>query len=152
QLDAVGSAGSIAGSSYTNLDVKFSKGFTNPQGNVKITVTSSLNANTGLPDGKTHTYVIASSSITSLSATLPKVSIGATKVAVTELVTNADGTITAVSLDTNASLQLAMTDGAADTLAVTLIKSRGGLWFSSAWDGTKSVEKGIVSGNVIITP
>ena len=71
-----------------------------------------------------------------------------------ELIANPDGTVTAIDLDNGAILQLAITDNGpnGDTIAVTLNKSRGGLWFSSAWDGNRTIERGVQSGDIRITP
>jgi hypothetical protein len=152
-LDQTGTAGFIAGSSTTNFDVKYNKSGTNPQGKVKITIRSLLNAATGVPDGKLHTYLVASNSISSLSVNGSKASF-ASKANVVELATNADGTVTAVDIDNAAVLQLALTDNgpSGDTIAVTLNKSRGGLWFSSAWDGNRTVERAAQTGDIRITP
>jgi YVTN family beta-propeller protein len=152
-LNAVGTAGFIAGNSTTNFDVKFNKSGTNPQGKARVTVRSPLNAITGTPDGKTHTYVITSNSIASLSVNGSKASF-ASKANLVEMVTNADGTVTAVTVDTAATFQLALTDSGAagDTLAVTLNKSQGGLWFSSSWNGNLTIERPIQTGDIRVTP
>ena len=152
KLDAIGSAGFIAGESVTNFDIKYNKSGTNPQGKAKVVITSDRNAATGLPDGKIHTYVITSNAISSLSVKPPNANFAA-KANVVELVANPDGSVTAIGLDSGTVLQLALTDAASDTLAVMVNKSRGGLWFSSNWDGSKTVEKGILNNGAIkITP
>ena len=51
----------------------------------------------------------------------------------------------------NDIMQLNLTDvsptsGVGDTLSVSVQRSKGGLWFSSNWDGAKTVEKTILSG------
>ncbi|MBI3242539.1 MAG: Ig-like domain repeat protein, partial [Chloroflexi bacterium] len=148
QVNEIGSAGFIAGGSTVQFDVKYNKSGTNPQGKVKVTVTSNLNALTGLPDGKTHTYVITSNAISSLSVKAPNANFAA-KANVIELVTNPDGSVTAVSLDSGAIIQLALTDATTDMVGVTVNKSKGGLWFSSKWDGTKTVEKAILNNGAI---
>jgi hypothetical protein len=155
QVNATGSAGFIAGSSVVQFDVKYNKSVTNPQGKVRATITSNLNAATGLVDGKTHTYVITTNSIASLSVNGLKANFAA-KANVVELVTNPDNTVTAVNLDGNCTLQLAVTDSNStttkDTLALTVNKSSGGLCFSSNWVTNKRVEKAITSGGIKITP
>ena len=37
-----------------------------------------------------------------------------------------------------------------DRLAVTVYRNKGGVWFSSKWDGSKTVEKNIKTGNVAV--
>jgi hypothetical protein len=55
-----------------------------------------------------------------------------------------------ISIDGNATLQVNITDfgepGSSDKYAVTVWNKAGGLWFSSSWNGTTTVEK-TVGGN-----
>jgi hypothetical protein len=58
-----------------------------------------------------------------------------------------------VAVDTGAILQLVFspsgtTSPQAGSIAVQ--KPSGGLWFSSAWDGTKTAQKPLVSGMVTV--
>ena len=59
-----------------------------------------------------------------------------------------------VSIDGNATLQVTMTDagepGSSDTIALTVWNKNGGVWFSSKWDGTKTVEQTIGGGNLVV--
>ena len=59
-----------------------------------------------------------------------------------------------ISIDGNATLQVTMTDngepGGSDTIAITVWNKSGGLWFSSKWDGTKTVEQLIGGGNLVV--
>jgi hypothetical protein len=59
-----------------------------------------------------------------------------------------------VLLDSDATFQFKMTDngtpGTKDTLAITIWNKAGGLWFSSDWDGTKSLEQNLGGGNLIV--
>jgi hypothetical protein len=160
QFNNGGSSGYLAGTASTtsdaNFDVKYNKSGTNPQGKVKITVRSNRKADgTVDPTGKIHTYVLTSNAISSLSVkqTDNKASFAA-KATVVEQVMNADGSVTIVSLDGGAVIQLAVTDnstkGGVDTIGVTVNKSKGGLWFSSQWDGTKTTEKQIITGDISV--
>ena len=158
QFNNGGSGGFLAGTSSTtsdaNFDVKYTKSGTNPQGKVKIIVRSNRKAD-GTIDltGLIHTYVLTSNAISSLSVIQKKASFAA-KATVVELVSNPDGTVTVVTLEGGAIMQLAITDNGpgtpADTIAVTVQKSKGGLWFSSQWDGTKTTEKLILTGDLSV--
>ncbi len=57
-----------------------------------------------------------------------------------------------VSVDGNATLQVTMTDagepGSSDSIAVTVWNKSGGVWFASAWDGTKTTEQLLGGGNL----
>jgi len=58
------------------------------------------------------------------------------------------------SIDGNATLQVTMTDtgepGNSDTVAITVWNKNGGLWFSSNWNGTKTVEQTLGGGNLVV--
>jgi hypothetical protein len=55
-------------------------------------------------------------------------------------------------VDGNATLELAMTgqqaDGAHGTLGIQVLGGGGGLWFSSNWDGARTVEQPVAHGKV----
>ena len=59
-----------------------------------------------------------------------------------------------VSIDGNATLQVTMTDagepGSSDAVAITVWNKSGGIWFSSKWDGTKTVEQLLGGGNLVV--
>lgn len=69
-------------------------------------------------------------------------------------VTDVTVTKSPVLLDSNATFQLQFTDngnpGTTDTLAATVWNSKGGLWFASNWDGTKTIEQVLGGGNFVI--
>jgi N-acetylneuraminic acid mutarotase len=55
-------------------------------------------------------------------------------------------------IDGNASVQVRMTDSGtprtADSIAITVFNTDGGVWFSSNWDGRKTVEQVLSGGNI----
>jgi hypothetical protein len=57
-----------------------------------------------------------------------------------------------ISIDGNATLQVTMTDngepGSSDTIAITVWNKIGGMWFSSNWTGTKTMEQTLGGGNL----
>jgi len=59
-----------------------------------------------------------------------------------------------ISIDGNATLQVTMTDngepGSSDTIGITVWNKSGGLWFSSNWTGTKTVEQLLGGGNLVV--
>ncbi|MEN4100897.1 MAG: hypothetical protein ROW52_13330, partial [Anaerolineaceae bacterium] len=59
-----------------------------------------------------------------------------------------------VGVDGNATLQVVMTDygepGSSDMIAFTVWNKQGGLWFSSRWDGTQTVEQQLAGGNLVV--
>ncbi len=58
------------------------------------------------------------------------------------------------SVDGNATLQVTMTDmgepGSSDTIGITVWNKSGGLWFSSKWNGTNTVEQLLGGGNLMV--
>jgi len=58
-----------------------------------------------------------------------------------------------ISIDGNATLQVTMTDygsPSADTIGITVWNKAGGMWFSSSWSGTKTVEQALGGGNLSV--
>ena len=59
-----------------------------------------------------------------------------------------------IAIDANATLQVWMTDngepGTADTLGIQVLNASGGLWFSSNWDGARTVEQTLGGGNLTV--
>lgn len=57
-----------------------------------------------------------------------------------------------LSVDGNATLQVVMSDrgepGGADSIAITVWNKSGGLWFSSSWNGTQTIEQSLGGGNL----
>src|SRR6185503_929292 len=57
-----------------------------------------------------------------------------------------------ISIDGNGTLQVTLTDGGepgrTDSIGVTLYNKLGGVWFSSNWDGTKTIEQVLGGGNL----
>jgi hypothetical protein len=59
-----------------------------------------------------------------------------------------------ISIDGNAALQMTLTDngepGSSDSIAITVWNKNGGLWYSSNWDGTKTIEQSLDGGNLVV--
>jgi len=129
--------------------VKYSKSGQNPQGSVEVLVSSPNDYTTGLPDvnGKPHFYLLKSNSISTLAIDNTNASAQFTaKANISEV--NSDGTVVLNSIEGNCTMQLDMIDKyrnptqkscTVDQLAITVYRSKGGVWYSSAWDGSKPV-------------
>jgi hypothetical protein len=152
------SAGLKAGTTGTKnnfgFSVKYNKTGTNLQGKIN-TIIRRLEA-----DGIVHVYQIKGNAMTSLSVK-PSPCLKATATSKCTAVFNGKASIqditnplAPVSVDGNATLQVTMTDkgepGSADSIAITVWNKSGGLWFSSNWDGTKTTEKFLGGGNLVI--
>jgi uncharacterized repeat protein (TIGR01451 family) len=119
------------------FNVKYNKSGTNLQGQINVIVRSG---------GRV--YQIKGNSMTSLAVTGNKATFNG-KASIQDITDPA----APVSIDGNATLQVTLTDngepGANDSIGITLWDKNGGLWFSSKWDGTKTVEQTLGGGNVV---
>jgi multimeric flavodoxin WrbA len=153
-----GSAGLIKGASGAEnnteffFDVKYNstkKGSnaTNPQGKVTLWVYSYYDKN-GMLTTALHNYVIKSNAISVLAITEATKATFSAKCTVQEELPNGSTT----SIDGGAIMQITATNGNPDQLGITVQKSKGGLWYSSNWQGGKTVEKAIFSGDILLAP
>ena len=158
QFSNDGSGGFLADTSHSKsqvgFGVKYTNKGTNPQGKVQLEIKSDHNS-AGQIDGKIHTYQIDSNSISTLnvslssSPTVPTTATFEAKCNVTELLDNG----TTVCLDGGALITLTL-NSTAQTIGVTVNKSKnnGGMWFSSSWSGTKTVEKPASNASTTVKP
>ena len=60
----------------------------------------------------------------------------------------------AQAIDGNATLQVTMSDygtpGSSDKIGITVLNKSGGVWFASAWSGTKTLEQLLSGGNLTV--
>jgi hypothetical protein len=141
------SAGQIAGTPGTKnnfgFNVKYNKGGTNLQGAVNIIVRSG---------GRV--YQIKSTAIDTLGTNATTGSAEFTsKANITDVTDPLNPISIAGSGDTR--LKMSLKDngepGRNDNIAITVWNSRdGGLWFSSAWDGVKTVPQLLAGGNLSV--
>jgi len=94
-----------------------------------------------------HTYEITATSLDSLG--IARTTNGG-KAAIVGVATLRDVT-SSVTLDSAARLIATATDDGEpsnDGLSITLLKSGGGVWLATAWNGTTAVEQSLTSGNI----
>jgi hypothetical protein len=154
QISNEGSAGFIKGASGEvndttfYFDVAYNKKGTNPQGKVTIWVWSWYKPD-GTLDTTTHKYVITSNAIATLAIN-QKGALGtasfSSKATVKEELSGGGMS----GIDGGAVIQISVTDQdtTGDLLAITVQQKKGGLWFSSNWSGTNTVEKAVSDGNI----
>ena len=150
----LGNAPAAGANYFTSIssNVTYNKSFTNPQGKVNLIV-KSLNKSDGTVDTAVHTYSITSNSISTFtSATVSGqvvVTFGA-KCNVVEITNPA----TPIALEGGAQMQIVMSPPGGTTnpqsASITVQKNGGGLWYSSAWDGGKTVAKALASGTITV--
>jgi MBG domain/MBG domain (YGX type) len=139
--------GQVGTKANFGFNVKYNKNGTNLQGNI----------NTIVRNGG-RVYQIKGNSMTSLSvsqcsnATLtnPCTATFNGKASIQDIT----DPLNVISIDGNATLQVTMTDkgdpGSSDKIGITVWDKKGGLWFSSNWDGTKTVEQALGGGNLVV--
>jgi len=131
-------AGAAGSRNNFGFNVKWNKGGTNLQGNINTIV-----RNGGL------VYQIKGNSMTSLSVNAAAGTAVFNGKASIQDITNP---LSPLSIDGNATLQVAMTDkgepGTSDLIGITVWNKSGGLWFSSNWNGTTTVQQVLAGGNL----
>jgi hypothetical protein len=135
------SAGLFAGDDGTRngfgFTVKYRKGNA-PQGRANVIVRRGA-----------LTYQIKATAITSLTVKNGRATLQAK--ATIQDITNP---LLPVPIDGNAKLQISMTDngepGTDDTIGITVLNKKGGVWFSSNWTGSRTAEQQLDGGNLQI--
>jgi predicted extracellular nuclease len=148
-LTLVSSAGLKAGTSGTTtnfgFNVKYNKKGTNLQGTMNVLVRR-LEA-----DAIVHVYQIKGTALTSLSVQSAQ---GKASFASKASIQDITDPLAPVPVDGNATLQVTMTDkgdpGSSDTIGIAVYNKSGGLWFASAWNGTKTTEQTLSGGNLVV--
>ena len=153
------SAGYLKGApsppSYTNFSffVQYNKSMKNMQGAVEAYVRS-FNDRNGAIGNTLHTYKIKSNAISTLAVNQPSLGYAqfSGKANVVEIIGGVEQ-----GVEGNCIMQLDLFDGnysspaLKDQLALTVYRSKGGVWFSTYWNGTKTIRNDIWSGNVAVT-
>ncbi len=151
KLSNSNTAGYVKGSTASVTDfsfyVQYNKSLTNPQGGVEIIVRS-YNDRNGIVTPNIHTYKLKSNAISVLSLEIPKAQFTG-KANVSEIVNGVEQ-----SIEGNCIMQLNLYDanaagatpGSVDQLAATIYRKSGGIWYSSNWDGTKTILSNLFEG------
>jgi hypothetical protein len=135
------------------FNVKYNNSLTNLHGNINIIIRRTES------DNIQHVYQVKGNSMTSLStqgngtSSSPGLATFNGKANVQDIT----DPLNVISIDGNATLQVNMTDNgdpAPDTIGITVWDKSGGMWFSSNWSGTKTVQQAMADptggGNLVI--
>ena len=121
-----------------SFGVKYRGNGSSPTGNFGTLVRSRVS-------GVLRVYHIKASRISSLT-------VNGNKVTLQGIASIYDITNGSVIVDANASFEVSITDlgesGDTDSIAITIRNSANALWFSSNWDGAKTVEQLLGGGDV----
>jgi hypothetical protein len=139
------SSGLVPGAAGTKnnfgFNVKYNRSGTNLQGQMNIIVRNSARV-----------YQIKGNSMTSL-ATNPNSTGGTATFNGKANIQDITDPANPISIDGNATLQVDMTDTGninTDTIGTTVLNKAGGLWFSSNWNGTRTVQQALAGGNLSV--
>ena len=149
-LKLTNSSGLKAGDAGTKnnfgFNIKYNKGGTNLQGTINTIVRR-------MEGGVLHVYQVKGNSMTSLtvnSTALPPTAVFNGKANITDITNPASP----LSLGGNSTLQVSMTDagepGTSDKIGIVVYNNSGGIWFSSNWDGIKTVQQTLGGGNLLV--
>jgi len=120
------------------FNVKYNKKGTNLKGRVNIIIRNG-----------DRVYQIKSNAINQLSVDSPNATFNS-KANIQDIT----DPLNPISIDGNAALQMTLTDngepGSSDSIAITLWNKKGGLWYSSNWDGIKTIEQKLDGGNLVV--
>ncbi len=150
-------AGDLGLRTNFGFNVKYNKSGTSTQGNVNIIVRS-YNLPNGTRDSRLHVYQIKSTAITLLQIFKDTSGILHATFTAKANVQDITDPRNVISIAGGLSLEMTVTDmgepgamkpGGADTIGFTL-KNGTSLWYSSDWDGSKTVEDILGGGNIQI--
>jgi hypothetical protein len=138
------SAGSTPGTRGTKnnfgFSVKYNKKLTNLQGHSNVIVRD-----------RGHVYQVKSNAISSLTVNTVTGAAVLTSKATLQDVTDS---LNPVPIAGNYVLVLSMTDrgepGSTDSIAISILDKSGGTWFSSNWNGVKTIEQTLDGGNLVV--
>ena len=148
QKSAGQKAGGLGLKTNFGFNVKYNKAGTNLQGNINAIVRNGGQVFQVKGNAMTSLYVKAQS--TKPSAIKPNTATFTGKANIQDITNPLD----VKAIDGNATLQVTMTDtgepGSYDKIGITVSNKAGGLWFSSTWDGTKTIEQLLGGGNLSV--
>ncbi|MFZ9388052.1 MAG: T9SS type A sorting domain-containing protein, partial [Chitinophagaceae bacterium] len=125
-----------------SMDVKWNNRRTNAQGKVNNIIVWSYYKPNGTLDNVLHQYQVNSTAIATFTVgqnQCPECATFTSKATLAEIL---EGSV--VSLEGNANLQVTMKDlgsGCSDMIGITLYRKAGGVWFSTYWNGTNTIEQ-----------
>ena len=132
------------------FDITYTKSGSNPKGKAKVTVRSYYKAD-GTLDKTLHTYVISTNAISTLN--IAKNSDGSATgnfTAKANLDEYFDDGRSSVAIEGGATFQMeAFQKDCDQQVAITLFRKAGGIWFSSNWNGSKTVRQAVNLKSVV---
>jgi hypothetical protein len=142
--------GDTASKNNFGFNVKYNKNGSNLQGNINTIIRRT-------EGGIARIYQVKGNAMTSLSVNPNITSSHPYATAVFNgkaNITDITNPLSPLTVDGNATLQVTMTDkgepGSSDMIGITVFNKAGGLWYSSNWNGTKTIEQILNGGNLLV--
>ncbi|GAA4734869.1 glycosyl hydrolase [Flavisolibacter ginsenosidimutans] len=152
RIENVYSSGYLKGMAGLNTDfqtdISYTKSGTNPKGKATILVRSFFKTD-GTLDNQPHTYLIKTNAISALNVGAPTAT--ATFSAKANLVEQMPD-LSQVQIEGGAAFEMIVHQAGCDqAVAITLYRNAGGVWFSSNWNGTATVQQNLNGGEVSVS-
>jgi hypothetical protein len=143
-------AGDAGSRNNFGFNIKYNKSGTNLQGNINVIIRRT-------EGGVVHTYQIKGNAMTSLSVDPSVSSSHPFPTAICNGQANIQditNPLSPVSIEGNGTLQVNMTDagdpGSSDKIGIVVYNKSGGVWFSSNWNGTSTIQQTLGGGNLVV--
>lgn len=151
RIENISSSGYIRGKSGLNTDfqadITYTKSGTNPKGKANLLIRSYYKPD-GMLDTELHTYIIATTAISSLNVGTPTAT--ATFSAKANLYEQMPD-LSLVQIEGGSTFEMVIYQNQCNQkVAVTLYRKAGGIWYSSNWDGTATIQQVLNGGEVAV--
>jgi trimeric autotransporter adhesin len=151
RIENISSSGYIRGKSGLNTDfqadITYTKSGTNPKGKANLLVRSYYKPD-GMLDTELHTYIIATTAISSLNVGTPAAT--ATFSAKANLYEQMQD-LSLVQIEGGSTFEMVIYQNQCDQkVAVTLYRKAGGIWYSSNWNGTATIHQSLNGGEAAV--
>ncbi|MEJ8843702.1 glycosyl hydrolase [Lacibacter sp. H375] len=152
RIENISSSGYIRGKSGLNTDfqadISYTKSGTNPKGKANLLIRSYYKPD-GMLDTELHTYIIATSAISSLNVGTPTAT--ATFSAKANLYEQMPD-LSLVQIEGGSTFEMVIYQNQCNQkVAVTLYRKAGGIWYSSNWNGTATIQQSLNGGEAAVS-
>ncbi|QNA45985.1 glycosyl hydrolase [Lacibacter sediminis] len=152
RIENISSSGYVRGKSGLNTDfqadITYTKSGTNPKGKANVLVRSYYKPD-GMLDTELHTYIIATSAISSLNVSSPTATATfSAKANLYEQMTD----LSLVQIEGGSTFEMVIYQNGCDQkVAITLYRKAGGIWYSSNWNGTATIQQKLNGGEASVS-
>jgi trimeric autotransporter adhesin len=151
RIENISSSGYIRGKSGMNTDfqadITYTKSGTNPKGKANVLVRSYYKTD-GTLDAELHTYIITTSAISSLNVGTPTAT---AKFSAKANLYEQMPDLSLVQIEGGSTFEMTIYQNQCNQkVAITLYRKAGGVWYSSNWNGTATIQQVLNGGEVAV--